>query len=124
MATPIPFETLVHDTRCGSADPVRAVVRSAAELAALGLRGEVPEVDFTRGSLIVVALGRRPDASVGVEISAVVREGSSAVRVTYAQTETGSPADVISYPAHIVRVERLDAAAAVEFVAQNSPSRS
>lgn len=111
------LETVVRDTRSGAAQPLEALVRSNEELQALGLRRPLPSpVDLARSSLLVVALGKRPDASVEVELRSAELEGDT-LTVSYAEVPGREGAsDVISYPVHVVRIDRMAPQITARFV--------
>ena len=110
QARMIPFHTTLQDTRSGPSRGVFTVVGSDAEWRALDARAELPEVDFARELLLVVASGQRPDSGYAVEIREVVDAaptvGAPVAFVLWEERRDPSGADVLSYPIHAVRVPR------------------
>jgi hypothetical protein len=102
----------------GFAEPAELVVRDSAALAALWstlnggrLGNPPPEVDFSRHSVVVLALGPRRTAGFSVRFDDVEREENGAV-VRYTVTRPGPgcmTAQMITSPVEVVRVPRLPA---------------
>ncbi|HEY3121668.1 MAG TPA: protease complex subunit PrcB family protein [Vicinamibacteria bacterium] len=110
------FVTLAKGGSSGLRQPMRTVVRTAAQWAALWKEhgGTVepppprPPVDFRRDAVIVVALGPRPTAGWGVEITRIDRLPTETV--VHVRQRRPAPdaltAQVLTQPYHFVRVPR------------------
>lgn len=109
-ARPVPFHTALQDTHSGTRHPVCTVVSSEADWRALEAKGDLPEVNFDREVLLIVAAGQRPDSGYAVEIREVVDAtstvGAPLAFVLWEERRDDSGADVISHPLHAVRVAR------------------
>ena len=69
----------------------------------------MPAVDFTKSMVVGVFLGSRNTAGYRVTITGIDKSGSGAV-VTYREDRPGTGdilAQVITFPHHLVRVERI-----------------
>ena len=112
--TAVPFTTLVQGDQSGIESRREVVVRAAGEWQALWKDhqpGETPpRVDFAKSMLIGVFLGFRNTGGYRVTITSVDRIGDEIV-VTWQESRPG-PQDVTSqvltFPHHVVRTERLD----------------
>jgi hypothetical protein len=106
-----PTELVIRDRRA---------LESAWTLLFNHVQGEpLPAVDFTRETVLLVALGRRSSGGHAVQVDAVTRSGDGAV-VRYVATSPGpgcmatqsltSPADLVRTPriAGAVRFERRE----------------
>lgn len=112
-------ETVTGRLRFGSGltQPVRAVVRSEAEWAALWRRittGQspalLPPVDFRREMLLVAAMGARPTGGYTVRIVSAIDRGAE-IEARAVQTAPGRRCGAIAAvtePADVVRVTRSD----------------
>jgi hypothetical protein len=70
----------------------------------------LPEIDFTRHTLIVIAMGREPSGGFMVAIDRILRLGSS-VRVLAIATRPGSDCvvtDAFTYPITLALIPRTD----------------
>jgi hypothetical protein len=122
---PLSFTTIVQGNQSGIEEPRQVVVRTAGEWKALWAEhapGEpLPAVDFTKSMVLGVFAGFRNTAGFKVSITAVERE-SGRILVTW--REDRPPADaiaaqVLTYPFHLVRLERTDSP--VEFRRSGGP---
>lgn len=76
-------DTLINASWSGVSQSRRAVIRSAAEWAAfwaeahgpLTPRPPVPAVDFTRSTVIALAMGGRPSGGYGIRVKEVLESG-------------------------------------------------
>jgi hypothetical protein len=110
---PVPFTTISQSGNSGIEESRQAVVRTAEEWKALWKEhapGQpMPAVDFTKSMVVGVFLGSRNTSGYRITIAAIEREGSQAV-VTYREERPGADemlAQVITFPHHLVRVERI-----------------
>ena len=110
---PVPFTTISQSANSGVEEARQVVVRTAEAWKALWNEhapGQpMPAVDFTRSMVVGVFLGSRSTAGYRVTITGIERDGSSAV-VSYREERPGAGdmlAQVITFPHHLVRVERL-----------------
>ena len=70
----------------------------------------MPAVDFTKSMVMVVFLGSRNTAGYRVTITGMERDGAT-LAVTYREERPAARdilAQVITFPHHLVRVERMD----------------
>lgn len=67
----------------------------------------LPEIDFSKESLVAVAWGERPSAGWDLEIRAIRVEGGEAVVEVVKRPPTGVPQAVITYPYILVKTKRL-----------------
>ena len=112
--TAVPFTTIVQGDQSGIESRREVVARAAGEWQALWKDhqpGETPpRVDFAKSMVIGVFLGFRNTGGYRVTITSVDRIGDEIV-VTWRESRPG-PQDVTSqvltFPHHIVRTERLD----------------
>lgn len=108
---------LYADTQCqGLETPGARWLKSAADLARLhgalsgggGRRVALPEVDFDKEAVLVLAMGSRPTAGYGLalaERSAVRDADGLEVRVDWREPAPGSmQAQVITYPCLLIAV--------------------
>lgn len=110
------FQTLSDTTRSAIAAPREVVVRDADAWTALwqehaGTGSPLPAVDFSRQMVIGVFLGARPNGCYGTAISSVV-PGEGRLEVLHVDSEPGPSVFctmAITYPAHLVVVERNSA---------------
>ncbi len=74
----------------------------------------VPQVDFTRYSVVAVFAGEKPTSGYSVEILSVETSGSQtkeqlAITVQYRQPEAGDfVTEALTYPYHIIRIPKID----------------
>jgi hypothetical protein len=118
------FTRMLTQRTSGFDEPAELVIRDRAALEAAWARvfnqvqgNPAPAVDFTRESVLLVALGNRSTGGHDVHVEAVSRSGDGAV-VRYSATSPGpgcvttqgvtSPVDVVRVPriAGTVRFER------------------
>ena len=112
----VPFTTISQSEQSGVEDARQAVVRTPEEWKALWKEHApgrpMPAVDFTTSMVIGVFLGSRNTAGYRVTITGIERDGAT-LAVTYreARPRTGEMlAQVLTFPHHLVRVERIDGA--------------
>jgi hypothetical protein len=110
---PVSFSTISHSEQSEVEEARQVVVRTPEEWKALWKEhapGQpMPAVDFTKSMVIGVFLGSRFTAGYRVTITGIESESAS-VTVTYRDERPGAGdilAQVITYPHHLVRVERL-----------------
>ena len=111
---PVPFTTISQSDQSGVEDARHVVIRTPEDWNALwkehGPGRPVPAVDFTKSMVIGVFLGFRNSAGFRVTITGIERTGAT-VAVTYreARPRAGEMlAQVLTFPHHLVRVERID----------------
>jgi hypothetical protein len=116
---PVSFTNISHRDQSGVEEARQVVVRTPDEWEALWKEhapGQpMPAVDFTTSMVIGVFLGSRNSAGYGVTITGIEKEGAT-IAVTYREDRPAAGAvlaQVITYPHHLVRVER--AAGEVKF---------
>lgn len=121
------FTRVLTQKASGFDEPAELAIRDRAALESAWARlfnqvqgNPAPAVDFTRETVILVALGRRSSGGYGVHVDAVTRSGDGAV-VRYTATSPApdcmttqaltSPVEVIRAPriGGTVRFERRDA---------------
>lgn len=105
----IPFQTLKNEYVVKSKTPKFIVIMNEAEEAAFLINhpeDSLPEVDYSERIVVGVLAGIRSNNSYDISIDSV----KAARTVVVYATETGSAAGgrVVTYPAHIVTVERSD----------------
>ena len=117
---PMPFTTISQSENSGVEEARQAVVRTPEAWQALWKQhapGQpMPAVDFSKSTVVGVFLGSRNTSGYSVTITGIESDGSSAL-VTYREERPGARdmlAQVITFPHHIVRVERI--AGEVKFV--------
>jgi len=110
---PVSFTTLSHSEQSGVEQARQVVVRTPEEWKVLWKEHApdqpMPAVDFTKSMVIGVFLGSRNTAGHRVTITGIERDGAIVV-VTYRDERPGARdilAQVITFPHHLVRVERL-----------------
>jgi hypothetical protein len=110
---PVPFTTISHSEQSGVEEARQAVVRTQ-EWKALWKEHApdrpMPAVDFTKSMVLGVFLGSRNTAGYRVTITGIERTGAT-IAVTYREERPGARdmlAQVITFPHHLVRVERID----------------
>ena len=110
---PVPFNTISQSEDSGVEEARQIVVRTAEAWKALWREhapGQpMPAVDFTKSMVVGVFLGSRNTAGYRVTITGIDTGGSGAV-VTYREDRPGARdvlAQVITFPHHLVRVERI-----------------
>ena len=111
---PVPFTTISHSEQSGVEEARQAVVRTPQEWKALW-KEHAPDrpilaVDFTTSMVLGVFLGSRNTAGYRVTITGIEREGAT-VAVRYREERPAARdilAQVITFPHHLVRVERMD----------------
>jgi hypothetical protein len=110
---PLPFTTISQSANSGIEESRQVLVRTAEAWKALWKEhapGQpMPAVDFTKSMVVGVFLGSRNTSGYRVTITAIEREGANAV-VTYREERPGAGvmlAQVITFPHHLVRVERI-----------------
>jgi hypothetical protein len=110
---PVSFTTISQNDNSGIEDARQVVVRTPEAWKALWTEhapGQpMPAVDFTKGMVVGVFLGSRNTAGYRVAITGIESDGSSAV-VTYREERPPARdilAQVITFPHHLVRVERI-----------------
>ncbi|MDZ8069880.1 MAG: protease complex subunit PrcB family protein [Nostoc sp. DedQUE08] len=75
----------------------------------------VPQVDFTRYSVVAVFAGEQPTGGYSVEILSVETSGSQtqeqlAITVQHRQPSAGDfVTEALTYPYHIIRIPKIDA---------------
>jgi hypothetical protein len=111
--TPVPFTTISQSENSGVEEARQVVVRTPEAWKALWKEhapGQpMPAVDFTKSMVVGVFLGSRSTSGYRVTITGVESDGSSAA-VTYREERPGARdmlAQVITFPHHLVRVERI-----------------
>jgi hypothetical protein len=112
------FTTLLSAATSSFTEPAELVVRDAAGLASLwsGVHGgrpgnPPPQVDFSRSSVVVLALGARRTAGYSVRLDSISGGEDGAV-AHYTELPPGAgcvSAQVLTSPVQIVRVPRLPA---------------
>jgi hypothetical protein len=127
------FVTVAQGGASGLRQPLRTVVRTPSQWAALwkehGRTAEPPPprppVDFRRDAVIVVALGPRPTAGWGVEITRIDRLPTETV--VHVRQRRPAPdaltAQVLTQPYHFVRVPRPRGAVRFVDEPQTAPAR-
>jgi hypothetical protein len=110
---PVPLTTISQSEQSGVEEARQVVVRTPEEWKALWKEhapGQpMPAVDFTKSMVIGVFLGSRNTAGYRVTITGIERDGAI-VLVTYRDERPGARdilAQVITFPHHLVRVERI-----------------
>jgi PrcB C-terminal len=110
---PVPLTTISQSEQSGVEEARQVVVRTPEEWKALWKEhapGQpMPAVDFTKSMVIGVFLGSRNTAGYRVTITGIERDGAIVV-VTYRDERPGARdilAQVITFPHHLVRVERI-----------------
>jgi hypothetical protein len=110
---PVSFTTISHSEQSAVEQARQVVVRTPEEWKALWKAHApdqpMPAVDFTKSMVIGVFLGSRNTAGYRVSITGIERDGAIVV-VTYRDERPGARdilAQVITFPHHLVRVERL-----------------
>ena len=76
----------------------------------------IPQVDFTRYSVVAVFAGEQPTGGYSVEILSAETSGSQlkdrsliAITVQYRQREAGDfVTEALTYPYHIIRIPKID----------------
>ena len=114
LQTAVPFTTIARGDQSGIERHREAIVRTAPEWQALWKEHRPdeppPRVDFSKSMALAVFLGFRSTAGYSVEITSIDRTAEGTV-VTWKETRPG-PQDitsqVLTFPFHIVRSERLD----------------
>src|SRR5207245_5746591 len=115
-ARAIAVETISEGPASGLDRPMRSVIRSAAQLAALWKQHarmeepapKAPPVDFSREAVVVVALGRKPSAGYTVKVTRIEQlpdETLVHVRQTRPSPDAVT-AQMITHPHHMVRIPR------------------
>ena len=111
---PVPFTTISQSEQSGVEEARQVVVRTAQEWKALWKEHApdrpMPAVDFTKSMVLGVFLGSRNTAGYRVTIAGIERSGAT-VGVTYREERPGGRdmlAQVITFPHHLVRIERID----------------
>src|SRR4029450_5971437 len=111
---PVPFTTISQSEQSGVEEARQVVVRTAQEWTALWKEHApdrpMPAVDFTKSMVLGVFLGSRNTAGYRVTIAGIERSGAT-VGVTYREERPAARdmlAQVITFPHHLVRVERID----------------
>ena len=111
---PVPFTTISQSDQSGVEDARQVVIRTPADWKALWQEHApgrpMPAVDFTKSTVIGVFLGSRNSAGFRVTITAVERNGAT-IAVTYREARPGAGemlAQVLTFPHHLVRVERIE----------------
>lgn len=111
---PVPFTTISQSEQSGVEDARQVVVRTPEEWKALWKEHApgrpMPAVDFTKSMVMGVFLGSRNTAGYRVTITGMERDGAT-LAVTYREERPAARdilAQVITFPHHLVRVERMD----------------
>lgn len=111
---PVPFTTISQSEQSGVEDARQVVVRTPEQWKALWKEhapGQpMPAVDFMKTTVIGVFLGSRNTAGYRVTITGIERDGAT-VAVTYREERPAARdilAQVITFPHHLVRVERVE----------------
>ena len=110
---PVSFTTISQSEQSGVEEARQVVLRTPEEWKALWTEhapGQpMPAVDFTKSMVIGVFLGSRNTAGYRVTVTGIEHDSAIAV-VTYREERPGARdtlAQVITFPHHLVRVERL-----------------
>ena len=114
----VKFETIQSGPHSGIANALYTCIDDAARWQAFWdvhanralPRAPLPEVDFTRECVLVLALGQRPSGGWGVEVDAVRAEGGlCVVEARERRPEAGRPQTaIVTTPFVIVRVPRFE----------------
>ena len=111
---PVPFTTISQSEQSGIEDARQVVVRTPEEWKALWKEHApgrpMPAVDFSKSTVIGVFLGSRNTAGYRVTITGIERDGAT-VAATYREERPAARdivAQVITFPHHLVRVERIE----------------
>jgi len=112
QAVPLKFVTVQRGDLSGIEERREAVVRTAAEWAALWKQHQPgqkpPAIDFTRSMVAGVFLGSRPTGGYTLEVTAVQREGADLV-VIYRESKPDPKmmvTQMITSPFDLVRIDR------------------
>ncbi|MDQ3262979.1 MAG: hypothetical protein M3Y59_04870 [Myxococcota bacterium] len=109
-ATKLGFEVVLSDGTSGGPDTVSTVITSEAAWAALGVKAELPEVDFQTHSLLVFTVGQRPDQAYTLGIVDVLDlepvSGAKVAWVLFEERNDGPPADMLANPIVVAKVAR------------------
>ena len=113
------FHRMLTQKSSGFDEPAELVIRNRAALESAWARlfdqvqgNPAPAVDFTRETVLLVALGRRSSGGYAVRVDAVTRRGESAV-VRYTVTSPGPgcmSTQALTSPVEVVRTTRLSGA--------------
>lgn len=108
------FVTVAKSDLNGPKQPAHAVISSRQQLESyLHDITPIPNVDFSRTQLILVALGPKSTNGFGVEIVSIVHffDRGKALEpltvVSFEENDTGGPLDVVTYPYHLVETQIL-----------------
>ena len=112
VVAPVPFTTISHTGQSNIEAPRQVVVRTPEEWKTLW-RAHAPDqpmpaVDFTRSMVIGVFLGARNSGGHKATIIGIESDGST-LTVSYREDRPGPDTivtQVITFPHHLVRVER------------------
>lgn len=113
LQTSVPFTTISQDDQSGIETPREVVVRTAREWEALWKEHRPddppPRVDFSQSMAIGVFLGFRNTGGHSVAITSIERTADEII-VVWRESKPGPQAitsQVVTFPHHIVRTERL-----------------
>ena len=107
---PVPFTVLSKGTTNGFADPVEKVIPSKKEWTAAWPRHPVPEIDFGKDVVLVVAFGTKPSSGYSIEITRVEKSAGE-IRVVVRRTvppKGSAQLTVITYPFVVARMAKPD----------------
>lgn len=115
LQTPVPFTTISQGDQSGIEQRREVIVRTAGEWQAVWKEHRPdeppPPVDFSKSMAIGVFAGLRNTGGYSVAITSIERTGDGIV-VTWKESRPGAQditPQVLTFPHHIVRTERLDA---------------
>ena len=113
----VEFSALYQGTR-GPRQPIALVIRAIAQLtsawpetASAGI--DLSAVNFAQEELILVGLGERPNNGYLVQIDEILHftdrgdNREDLTSVSYSEHRASGPLDVLTYPAHLVRLRKL-----------------
>ena len=111
----VPFTTIFQASQ-GLKETKNGVIHSAQDLkATLPFLPSDTKVDFSKEEVIFVALGERPTGGFEAEISGIMyfwdrlKKLPNLADVTYQEQKPSGPvADVVTFPMHVVKCEKLD----------------
>ena len=104
----IDFETLSKESYSIYKKPANHVMNSNEELKELQL--EVPEIDFSKSTVIAVFMGEFNTGGYAVEITEIIeKENKIIIKVIKTFPEPGQPVtQALSQPYHIVKTEKIN----------------
>ena len=116
-AVPVALQRVLTAQYSGLAEPRRMVIRDAAAWGAFWAEATgphaapaAPDVDFTRGMVLVAAMGTRPTGGYGISIESAYRgRGGLLVAVKHVSPAPGRMAtQALTAPLDVVRVAQTD----------------